>query len=256
MASGGQSLMDRLRAKARDGYWRRAVERAKTIDLFSLKRLRAEAKASRSAIDAVIEVADARLQGQLADGTRLHRLAMTDWAWRPALWRQPTTPAGHAMAEKLTVLDAETSLHHDCKVSEITMRQRKNLGLLDLAPRLLDLEVFGFDGSFLSLSVRLPDESLAGLTSRHIIRLDLSVEDERPVKVLARLNMQSGPNVARIVQETSGVRQRLAEFDLGHSGVDDERMEKAWIDLFFEAPQMNRITLHDLTLSRRPRAEF
>ena len=84
----------------------------------------------------------------------------------------------------------------------------------------------------------------------------MSLEDERPGKVLARLNLQHGPNVARIVQETSGVRQRLAEFDLGHSGVDDERMEKAWIDLFFEAPQMNRITLHDLTLSRRPRAEF
>lgn len=248
--------MDRLWGAARDGYWRRAALRAKTTDLFSLKRLRADAKASRSAIDAVIEIADARLQGPLADGSRLHRPVMSDWAWRPAAWRQPIVPSGHAMAEKLTVLDAETSLHHDCAVSEIAVRQRPNRGQADLAPRLIDLDVFGFDGSFLSLSVRLPDDALAGLTSHHIVRLDMSIEDERPVKVLARLNLQHGPNVARIVQETSGARQRVAEFDLGHSGVDDERTDKVWIDLFFEAPQMNRMSLHDLTLSRRLRAEL
>jgi hypothetical protein len=29
-----------------------------------------------------------------------------------------------------------------------------------------------------------------------------------------------------------------------------------WIDLIFEGPEMNQITLRDVTLSRRPRAEL
>jgi hypothetical protein len=28
-----------------------------------------------------------------------------------------------------------------------------------------------------------------------------------------------------------------------------------WIDLIFENPQMNQVTIRDLTLSRRPRAD-
>jgi len=33
-------------------------------------------------------------------------------------------------------------------------------------------------------------------------------------------------------------------------------VEKALIDLIFEGPEMNQVTIRDLTLSRRPRAEF
>jgi hypothetical protein len=31
-------------------------------------------------------------------------------------------------------------------------------------------------------------------------------------------------------------------------------VEKAWIDLIFEGPEMNEIILRDMTFSRRPRA--
>lgn len=248
--------MDRLWAKARDGYWRRAMARARNVDLISLKRLRADAKSAQRAIDAVLEVADARLAAPLTSGNRLPRPAMSDWVWRPALWRKPVTPAGYAMARKLTVLDAETSLHHDCASSEISVRQRRNRGEADLAPFGLDIDVFGFDGGFLSLSVRLPDDALAGMTSRHIVRLEADIREERPVKILARINLQSDPNVARVVHQMAGERLRIVEFDLGHCGLDDRRPGKAWIDLFFEHPQMNCVTLHDLTVSRRPRAEF
>lgn len=248
--------MDRLWAKARDGYWRRAMARARDVDLISLKRLRADAKSAQRAIDAVLDVADARLAAPLTSGNRLQRPAMSDWAWRPALWRKPVAPTGYAMAQKLTVLDAETSLHHDCVASEISVRQRRNRGEADLAPYRLDIDVFRFDGGFLSLCVRLPDEVLVGMTPRHIIRLEAGIEEERPVRILARINLQSDPNIARVVHQMAGERLRNVEFDLGHCGLDDRRPDKAWIDLFFEQPQMNRITLHDLTVSRRPRAEL
>ncbi len=39
------------------------------------------------------------------------------------------------------------------------------------------------------------------------------------------------------------------------SALDERRIDRAWLDLIFEGPDMNQITLSDVTLSRRPRAE-
>ncbi|MEM6564948.1 MAG: DUF6478 family protein, partial [Pseudomonadota bacterium] len=46
------------------------------------------------------------------------------------------------------------------------------------------------------------------------------------------------------------------EFDLAYANVNEKRIEKAWLDLIFENPRMNQVTLRDLTFSRRPRAQL
>ena len=46
------------------------------------------------------------------------------------------------------------------------------------------------------------------------------------------------------------------EFDLSVTRINEARVDRAWVDLIFEGPEMNQIVLRDVTLSRRPRAEF
>ena len=46
----------------------------------------------------------------------------------------------------------------------------------------------------------------------------------------------------------------MVEFDLGYSKINEKRVEKIWLDLIFEGPEMNQIILRDVTLTRRPRA--
>ena len=48
----------------------------------------------------------------------------------------------------------------------------------------------------------------------------------------------------------------IIEFDLAYSNLNEKRIERAWIDLIIEGPNMNQIVLRDLTFSRRPRAEL
>ena len=50
--------------------------------------------------------------------------------------------------------------------------------------------------------------------------------------------------------------QLMVEFDLAYSKINEKRVERAWIDLIFENPQMSQVTIRDLTMSRRPRTEF
>ena len=154
-------------------------------------------------------------------------------------------------------LGDEIQLFHDCAVSELTLRQIRNQKAEDLAPFGLRLDVFRFDGSFLSLVVDLPKEAIDGLQKRHLIRLTVLADVEKPIEIFARLNIRHGPNTEQVVLELPMDRaEKTVEFDLAYTDLNEKRTEAAWIDLIFEGPEMNQITLRDLTLCRYPRAEL
>ena len=149
------------------------------------------------------------------------------------------------------------TVFHDCRRTELTVRQIRNTRESDVAPFGFRMDVFKFDGSFLSLVLDLPPEVAQGLKLRHLIRLDVIVEMEKPLEIFARLNVKHGPNVEQIVRELPlNEEEVMVEFDLAYTKVNEKRVEKLWLDLIFEGPEMNQIILRDVTVSRRPRAEL
>lgn len=249
--------IDRLKQRATLMRWQAAARRCAGMDLAGVRQLRTDARAVRRAVDHVLDIADGRLALPLIGSVAMRRPPMTDWAWRPHLWRLPVNPCGHAPAPCRTVLDAEASVFHDCRNSEVIVRQVRNRQASDLAAFGLMIEALGFDGGFLSLSVRLPPDALQGLGHRHLIRADLAVESERPQNILAWLNIEHGPNADRVAAEIGpGNGEWSVEFDLAHVAFDEKRVGKLWVDFFFGDPRMNRVILRDLTFGRRPRAEL
>ena len=80
---------------------------------------------------------------------------------------------------------------------------------------------------------------------------------EQPLEIFARLNIRHGPNTEQIVRELPLHEENIrVEFDLAYSNLNEKRVERAWIDIIFEGPQMNQVVLRDLTFSRRPRASL
>ena len=137
------------------------------------------------------------------------------------------------------------------------MRQLRNSREADLAPYGLRMDVFNFDGSFLSLVLDLPFEAVEGLSRNHLIRMDTILEMEKPLEIFARLNIKHGPNTEQLVRELPVHEDAvMVEFDLAYSQLNEKRIERAWIDLIFENPEMSQVVLRDLTFGRRPRAEF
>ena len=154
-------------------------------------------------------------------------------------------------------LGDEVVLFHDCKYSELTLRQLRNTREKDLAPYGLRMDVFGFDGSFLSLVLDMPEDSLEGLCRNHVVRMSTIVEMEKPLEIFARLNVKHGPNTKQIVRELPLNQEEISvEFDLAYTQLNEKQLEKAWIDLIFEGPEMNQVILRDLNFSRRLRAEI
>lgn len=235
--------------------WRRLARAADTAELSALRNQLDSATTLRQVLNRMIFVADSRLALPRIGSASFPRPPGTDWAWRPRLWRGPLAQRGMAGVESKTPVGDEVTVFHDCRITELTVRQLRNSRDSDLAPFGLQLDVFRFDGSFLSLVVEMPEESCAGLKKRHLIRLDIQVETEKPLEIFARLNIRHGPNTEQLVRELPlHETEVFVEFDLAYSNLNEKRAERMWLDLIFDKPQMNQITLRDLTLSRYPRA--
>lgn len=235
--------------------WKRAAAQAKVTPLPRLRLQRNRARELRTHLDSLIHIADGRLALPHIGTSYFPRPHGTDWAWRPELWRGPLPVPGLSSVKSESMLGDEVTLFHDCSQSELTLRQLRNTREADLAAYGLRLDVFNFDGSFMSLVIDLPPDATAGLTREHIIRTDTIIEVEKPLEIFARLNIQHGPNTEQIVRELPLNEEEVkVEFDLAYSRLNEKRIEKIWLDLIFEAPEMNQVVIRDLTFSRRRRA--
>jgi len=237
--------------------WAKAAREAASAPLDQLRGQRSKARELRTHLNELIHVADERLALPMIGSTQFRRPQGSDWGWRPQLWRGSLPVPGLSSVQNQSQLGEEVTLFHDCAFSELTLRQLRNTREADLAPYGLRMDVFKFDGSFLSLVIDLPPEAVQGLKRRHLLRMDTIVEMEKPLEIFARLNIKHGPNTEQIVRELPLHEEDImVEFDLAYTKLNEKRVEKAWLDLIFEGPEMNQVVLRDLTFSRRPRAEL
>ena len=237
--------------------WANRARKAPNAELNLLRRERQRARELRLHLDEVMHVADNRLALPRIGSNAFFRPGGTEWSWRPQLWRGPLGERGRAALPSKAELGQEVTVFHDCKISELTFRQVRNSREEDLAPYGLRMDVFRFDGSFLSLVIDMPEGASDGLKRRHIVRCDMIIEVEKPIEIFARLNVKHGPNTEQILRELPlGQKEVTVEFDLGYSEINEKRIDRLWLDLIFEGPEMNQVTMRDLTLCRFPRAEI
>lgn len=257
MARRSGSILERIGHRSTLKRWRAAVLGAAEADLPRLRKQRKQARRLRHHLNELLYIAENRLALPAIDSNAISAPHDSDWIWRPELWRGPLPIPGLVSVETGAQMGAELTVFHDCAESELTLRQLRNTRKSDLAPFGVRMDVFRFDGSYLSVALDLPEPAVDGLTRAHVIRMEFLIEMERPLEIFARLNIKSGPNTEKIVRElplTSG--DRHVEFDLAYSKMNEKRIDKAWIDLIFEGPQMNQVVMRDLTFSRRLRAQI
>ena len=255
--------------KSGDKFWHSAIDRqslqrwalsardASETRLTVLERQATRARALREQLDSLIRTAEERLALPVIGAAGFPKPHNADWTWRPELWRAELPVRGMSSVKTKSTLGSEITLFHDCEHSEITLRQVRNTREEDLAPYGLRLDVFRFDGSFLSLVANLPEGCTDGLKRTHILKVTTIAEMEKPIEIFVRLNIRHGPNTEQIVREMPvGADDMSVEFDLAYANINEKRIDKAWLDFIFEGPEMNMVTLRDLNISRRPRAQI
>ncbi|QCO56210.1 hypothetical protein EOK75_11005 [Pseudorhodobacter turbinis] len=239
--------------------WARLADMAEGLDLESLRRYRGQALSLRRNLDRVIHQAEHRLALPLIGSDAAPKPIGSDWAWRPEPWYGPIAFSGLSSVKNQTSICDGVKVFHDCPHNELTVRQLRNSDEAHLAPFGLRMDVFRFEGSFLSLVLELPDAAVEGLRLTHLIGLNATVEAEKPLEIYARLNVKQGPNVEQIVRQLpleEGGANVFVEFDLAYTKLAEKQIDRIWVDLIFDRAEMNQITLRDVTFSRRPRAEL
>jgi hypothetical protein len=177
-----------------------------------------------------------------------------DWYGRPGAWREAMRPRGIVDLPSPPRLPGGVTVYHDAARYDLSLRQ-------EMAPEATVTRATAWCWrSTVSTAASCPSSMIsrrrpiAGLTLNHFIAVDIRAEREQPVEVYARLNVQHGPNVEQMVRQVDfrGAGGR-AEFDLAYTRINERRIEKAWLDLILEGPEMTRIALWDVVVMRAPR---
>lgn len=253
-------LRNRLRQRALTE-WQQLAAKAETMPLSQLRMLQDQALILRRTSHRFFTQAQLRLEGAQHPVDPLDLPGGTDWRWRPSFLSTRISPTGIAAPDTGTRLGDEAAVWHDCPVKALILRQIPNRSAADLAPFGLQLETLCFSGSYLSVSIDLPDAALRELTRSHIVRLDISLSVERPISIYSRLNVGHGPNTDEMLRHLGDLtpgdtcETRTVEFDLHYIEMNERRLEKLWLDLIFEDPRMNSVRIRDVFLSRHLRAD-
>ena len=256
MARTGTSYLNKLADQNAMRRWSRTARAADDMPLETLKAIQGRAKNLRKHVTRVIATAEERLTRPKSNVSSLKEMLNADWAWRPDIWRGRADMRGAASVGSGDYFGGSIKVFHDCPLSENALRQVPNTGQADLAPFGLRMDVMGFEGSFMSLVVDIPDDGLAGLTRQNLIRLMVDVDAESPAPAYARLNIKNGPNTAQMVQNMSEGSGNEAEFDLGYLDFNEAQVENAWVELIFNDVRFNQVIVRDFVLCRRQRAEL
>lgn len=229
--------------------WKKALARVDALEPNELTTLLADARDLRREVDFVATHAGRALRQRvpLDPGFDL----------RPALFQRPLAQRVHAAPDRETRLDEGVGLFHDGDPTGLLLRQSALSPVAEPCAFGLQLDVYQFEGSYLSLVFDLPAAVSQGAAADDVVWIAVDLASENPGSVYLRLNLQHGPNhteVLRHLPELSGP-EKIA-FDLSQAKLSDKPVEHMWLDLIFESPAMNRFRLHDLQAARRPRAQL
>lgn len=237
--------------------WQRALRAPADLSSAELIRMTGDIQSIRDRLDTMAAQSRSEVLSRRTGPDGIERPDQCDWADRPAPWCQEMRPRGVVGLTSPQSLPGGAKVFHDANHAEMSLRQERAPHWVDGAQFGLVLEVYRFDGSFVSFVQDLAPEALVGLTRNHFITVALVADREQPMEIYARLNIQHGPNVEQLVRqiEFDGTSGR-AEFDLAYTKINEKRLEKAWLDLIVEGPEMTRVALWDMVMLRAPRADF
>lgn len=210
-----RALIDDYRHRKQLRQWSGGGEKAQELPLSELRELRRRANQVRRRIDTINHVAVSRLTLPVIGSNAIRKPPRTEWAYRPEARAEPVYPSGIAAVTTKQKIGSEVTIFRDCTQSELSFRQVRNTKEDDFAPFGLRMDVFNFDGSFLSLAIEMPKEAVKGLRRSYLLRLDMIINSERPQEMFARLNVRHGPNTEQVVREMDmGQRNIWVEFDM------------------------------------------
>ena len=176
--------------------------------------------------------------------------------WRSQSLQQKLHPPVLSKPKSGSMLGDDLQVFHDCGARDLTVQQRRFTGGTDEAPFPIEIEVYQFEGSFLSIVQNLPEDLVQGAGDQDILELSFAIRSESECEMFLRLNVRHGPNESQLTRSCyTAARRQVQSFDLAEAELSHRSVDRIWIDVIFPDPAMNRIVVSDLVVRRRARAQ-
>ncbi|MEO0342563.1 MAG: DUF6478 family protein [Pseudomonadota bacterium] len=248
-------ILSRISQKWAEQRFDRMVKGLSDLDDSALRQLRRRVRAWGLRMDTAERVIRDRLTLPREGAIVTAPPPATDIAERHRICAARLSKSDKVKPPSDTVLAEGLTLFHDCSQSEIILRQVRNSGRSFAAPYGLQIEVFEFRGTFLSLKLQVPFG--ASMTHYDIVTLRTHITMESKGPIFARLNIGKGAHIESVIREVpEGNAFAAAEFDFFFMDTKLDKTQEIWIDLSFDHVSMNRITIHDLVLFKSRRADI
>ena len=139
-------------------FWRNRLQRAAGEKTAKLRQQRREALALQRALGDVLPRINDELHHRLNRSKAYRHGSNMLWSWRPELWAAPCPSAAGPVPQSGAHLASNTKVFFDDADCAVIIQQFRNDMSEAFAPYGVALELFQFEGSFLSLAIDLPDE--------------------------------------------------------------------------------------------------
>ncbi|MEM7056673.1 MAG: DUF6478 family protein [Pseudomonadota bacterium] len=114
----------------------------------------------------------------------------------------------------------------------------------------LQLTVYQFNGSYLSLAIRIDEALTTQMRQSGCVDVCMAISSSRPITAFLRLNVQVEGRCEQMHQTLIVDKgERSTHFDLDGLPGELGPIQNAWLDLIFSDPQMLEITLSSLILN-------
>ena len=184
----------------------------------------------------------------LSPATKIGWRFSADWCAQIGPFTAYDTPAGQALPSG-SDLGGGIKIFHN---GHETAVQAKTL-----MPDSITLQTMQFTGTYLALAIDLPGPAIAGLRKDHILRLAAHLNTQNCNALHARLNLSQLTKTQEMQGSILGQADQIfADFDFYHTEMGQTPAKHGWIDLIFSPQSDCLLTLGEITVGRRPRANF
>ena len=160
-------------------FWRRRLQRAAREKTAKLRQQRREALTLQTQLADVLERINDELHHRLGDSKTYWHGSTMLWSWRPELWTVRCPSRSGPVVQSGARLTSNTKVFFDGGDRAVIFKQLRNDISQGFAPYGVALELFQFDGSFLSLAIDLPDSLCGTFAKDKLIGLSGAIFAER-----------------------------------------------------------------------------
>ena len=188
---------------------------------------------------------------------RMTEALPTRWSFQPSPWGSAIPLIAQENAGRQSTIGTGCTLFHDARQARVAWLQLPASPPDRRCPFSFEIHAPGFDGSYLSLAIAIPERFCRSIDRKSIISIELHALGTAELPASLRMNAKRGPNTYENWQPIKLLGPvQIVEFDMSNFGINPASAYNMWLDFMVTQSGSWQLAINALSMSHRHRLEF